>query len=243
MDMTPTPVSSQFPRKIVLPGNPVGVSCIWTVRERGVVVARTKNVFTNFGLSALASALSGGYIAPIYLVLDSAGTTLEQPVNIGQSQVVTNERVDLSGDMQLVLSPNLANQETVTFTGIPTGSGPYTYTLTSPATQTHNTGDTVLRQTLATDTMSTVLSEVQYDPTDAPNQRVQSYAGYAQGVGNWVVQFYITGTQAVDKFNYVGLADSLTIGQGNLHDHAVLGYSHTSGDDVEIDVSITLSNS
>jgi hypothetical protein len=225
-----------------LPANQLGVMCIWTFRENGVVVAQTKNVFTDFGLTALASALSGGYTPPIYLVLDSGGTTLFNTVSPGQTSVVTNLRVDLSGDTQLVLSPGKANQEVVTFTGTPTGSGPYTYTLTSAAAQLHNSGDTVVRQTRHQDTMSTVLSEIEYDHADFPNQRAQSYAGYSQGTGNWVMQFYILGTQAITNLNYVGLADNITIGQGSLHDHAVLGYTHTSNNDVEIDVSLTLTN-
>ncbi len=235
---------SQFLRKLILRPKPnqIGVSCVWTIKENGKVVARTKNVFTNYGLSALASALSGNYTAPIYLVMDAGGTTLQQPVIIGATQIVTNTRVDQSGDTQLVLSPGLANQETVTFTGLPTGSGPYTYTLVGTATKAHNTGEGVVRQALATDTMTNITAEIQYDSVGAPNQRVQSYAGYAQGVGNWVIQFYVTGSQALTTINSVGLADSLTVGQGNLHDHAVLGYQHTSGNDVEIDVSLTLTN-
>lgn len=227
--------------QIELPDNPVGVHCVWTLKENGRVVARAKNVFTVFGLSALAGALSGGYTPPSFLVLDSYGTTLSGPVSPGQTTITTQVRVDITGDTQLVLTPNLSNQETVTFSSV-TGTGPYTYQLTAGALQSHNAGDIVLRQTNANDTLATVLSEIQYDSVGAPNERMPSYAGYAQGSGNWVVQFYLTGEQALATFNYIGMADAPLLGTGNLHDHAVLGYTHTSGNDVEIDVSLTLSN-
>lgn len=239
--MTPTPDSFQSPHKIIVPGS-LGVGCIWTVRERGLVVARAKNIFTNFGLTALASAVSGGYTPPLYLVIDSAGTTLSQNYNAGATSINLQQRVDISGDTQLVLNPGGVTQETVTFSGTPTGAGPYTYALTAATTQNHNGGEVVVRQTNVNDTLSTVVSEVQYDSVGAPNQRVMSVSGYSQGNGIWVLQFYITGQQALAVFNTVGIADNLTLGQGNLHDHAVLGYNHTANNDVEIDVTITLVN-
>lgn len=220
----------------------ISVLCVWTVKENGRVVRRAKNIFTNYGLSSLASAVGGGYVPPYYLVIDSDKTVLSNNYSAGATSIQTAARKDISGDTQLVINPGGGTQETVTFSAV-TGSGPYTYTLTAGLANNHNSGETVLRQTAAADTLTSVISEVQYDATNAPNQRVLASAGYSTGSGNFTLQFYITAAQAQAVFNTVGLSEKLTVGQGNLHDHAVLGYDHTAGtNDVEIDVSITLTN-
>jgi hypothetical protein len=220
----------------------LGVSCTWTVREGGHVVAQARNVWTDVGLSNLAAAISGGYSAPIYLVIDAGGTALSADVPLGGTSVTTDAPVDLSGDTQLVLNPGGPTQEVVTFSGTPTGNGPYTYTLTAGTLFSHTAGETVVRQVRNTDDMTTVTNEQQYDAALATGLRMPAVAGYSQGVGNWIMQFYFTGTQALVNFNTVGLSDNPNVGQGLLHDHAVLGYQHTGGNDVEIDVSITLTN-
>lgn len=243
MDMMLTVDSLQSPRNDLL-RTPSGlrVVCIWTVRERGIVIARVKNVFTNYGLTALASAIGGGYMPPTWLVIDSAQTTLSNGYSPGATSIQTTGAVDLVGDTQLVLNPGAGNQETVTFTSR-SGTGPYTYALSAGLANTHVSLETVCRQTSASDTLSTVVTEVQYDPVNAAGQRIQSVAGFSSGNGNFTMQFYITAAQAQAKFNTVGLADTLNTGSGNLHDHAVLGYDHTAGtNDAEIDVSLTLTN-
>jgi len=224
----------------------LGLSCLWTVYEKHgslyTPVLRRKNIFTNDGLSQLASAPSGSYAAPVNLVIDNGGTSLYSGASLGALVVETNQRVDIAGDTQLVLEPGTASQELVTFVGTPTGSGPYIYTLSAGTVYAHSTGALVARQVNQNDTMTSVTSEIQFDPTDAPNQRVVSAGGYSGGAGNWVVQFYVTGNQALTTFTYIGISDSNTVGQGLLHNHLVLGYIHNSGVDVMIDGSLTLSN-
>lgn len=225
----------------------LGLSCVWTVKERRsgiwVPVLRVKNIFTNTGLNALASAIQGAYVAPNFLVIDSAGAKLQNAYAPGATSIDTDVRVDLPGDTQLVLSPGTGQQETVTFTSV-TGSGPYTYALSAPTANTHGVNDYALRVPRVTDDMSSVISEQQYDATNAPGQRMPAASGYNNGaIGEWTIQFYFTGAQAPVHFNTLGLADSSDIGAGSLHNHFILGYDHTtSGNDVEIDGSITIAN-
>lgn len=240
MDMMPTVDSAQ--------SDVVRASFRWCLKERdpqtGLFLPkrRVKNVITNNGLTLLASALSGGYNAPIYLVIDSDGAKLQGSYAAGVTVFQTDKRVDVAGDTQLVLSPGQPSQETVSFSST-TGSGPYTYNLTAPTTQAHNLNDYVLRQVKASDTLANVVSEVQYDSVNFPNQRVQSYSGYSPGAGQWTIQFFVTGTQAVGvQFNTLGISDNPTVGLGTLHNHFILGYTHTSGNDVEIDGTLTLVN-
>lgn len=223
------------------------LSCVWTVKERRsglwIPVLSRKNVWTNYGLGALASAIGGGYSAPNNLVIDSDYATLSVGASLGASSIQLSKRVDITGDTQLVLNPGGANQETVTFSGAPTGSGPFTYSLTGTLANTHLANEPVVRLPLAADTLSTVVSEIQYDATNAPGLRVQASSGYASGTGNWTLQFYLTGTQALTHLMTLGLSENNAVGAGNLHNHIVLGYDHSGGgNDVEIDVSLTLSN-
>lgn len=225
----------------------LGLSCVWTVKERRsgiwVPVLQVKNIFTNTGLNGLASAIQGTYVAPNFLVIDSAGAKLQNVYGPGATSIDVDVRVDLGSDTQLILSPGTANQETVTFSGV-SGSGPYTYTLSSPTVNTHSLNDYVLRKPLATDTMTSVISEQQYDSTNAPGQRMPAASGYNNGsTGQWTIQFYFTGSQAPVVFNTLGLADDISVGSGSLHNHFVLGYDHTtSGNDLEIDGSVTIAN-
>jgi hypothetical protein len=206
-------------------------------------VLKRKNIFTTYCLGALASAIGGGYNPPIYMVVDDDYTTLQTGASLGATAISTVSRKDITGDTQLILNPDGVNQETVTFSGTPTGSGPYTYTLTSGLIHNHSGGEPVVRQTSANDDMTTVVSEIQYDATNNPGNRNDASAGYSAGNGNWTSQFYFTGVQALVKFMTLGLSESQAVGSGNLHDHVVLGYDHSSGgSDLEVDVSLTLTN-
>lgn len=223
------------------------VQCVWTVKERRsglwVPVLTNKNTMTNYGLAALASAIGGGYNAPLYLVIDTDYTYLYTGASLGATSIQTHDRKDISGDTQLIIAPGTVTQETVTFSGAPTGSGPYTYTLTSGLLYNHNINEVVLRAPRASDDLTTVILEAQYDSTNAPNQRMQAASGYSSGAGNWTSQFYFTGSQALVKFMTLGLSETPTVGQGNLHNHVVLGYDHSGGgNDLEVDVSLTLTN-
>jgi hypothetical protein len=66
--------------------------------------------------------------------------------------------------------------------------------------------------------------------------------GYSASSANWTTQFFFTGNQALVTFALVGLFDSATVAGGNLHNELALGFVHTTGNDVEVDVSLTLSN-
>lgn len=222
------------------------VSCIWTVKEKRngewVKVLERKNIFTNYGLSALASAIGGGYTAPIYLTLDSSHATVSTTIAAGASTVQISANPTYTGDSQLVLSAGLSTQETVSYSSF-SGTGPFTFVLTSPTLQVHNAGEIVTRQVQVGDTIGNITAPIQYDSVNAPNQWSVQSAGYSSGIGQWTSQFYLTGNQAVAFIAVVGLTDSNTIGSGNLHNHLVLAYDHTAGTtDVEIDVNLTVHN-
>lgn len=202
-------------------------------------------LLTTYGLTALASAVQGTYAPPLYLVLENNGSTFAAGASAGVTAISSNAAVHLPGDTQLVLGVGLAGQETVTFTSVTTAA-PYVYTLTAPVVYQHVTGDPLCRLPLATDTMAQVVNELQYDSVNDPNLRLQSVSGYSSGNGAWTMQFYLTGIEASSFLMTIGLSDSPTIGQGNLHYHATLGVNHVyvpanGGVDVEIDIPITLS--
>lgn len=209
--------------------------------------------FTNYGLNALASAPSGGYVAPQYLVIDTTHSTLAVagggalPVGATSVQVATPS-ISQPGDTQLVLGVGTANQETVTFSGTPTLSGGvYVYNLTAGTLYSHNNGDICVRQPTVNDSIASIGSEMQVDPTYFPNQRIVSAYGYNNGTGIWVLQMYVTGTQANGYIAIVGLADSVTIGAGHLHAVGVVGIDHSfangsNTNDLEIDAIITIAN-
>lgn len=227
----------------------IGIEGTWRIRERdrqtGLIRAEReiKNLWTSYGLTALASAIGNAYSSPLYLVIESTYATLQQDYTTpGAPSIQTDVRVDQSLDTQVVLSPGLAAQEIIAFTAV-SGAGPYTYTLASPTINSHPLNDPVCRQVNTQDTMASVVGEVQFDPTYSPTQRAVSPGGYSNGTGNWTIQFYLPGPSALAYLMLCGLSDSGTIGMGNLHNHFVLGYNHTNANnDVEIDGSITLSN-
>lgn len=224
----------------------------WTIKERQdglwVTVKEFHNLVTNYGLTALASAPAGQYLPPQYLVIDSASTTINAAVNPGDTTVQLLADPTIAGDTQLVLSVGLAAQEVVTITGpgvLTTGfpSNYYLFTLTSPAVNAHAQSDPAVRQVTASDTMASVMSEAQYDPTFNANQRSALTAAFSPGTGQNTMQFFISGTTATNLFfAHVGLADQPGIGTlgTNLHNYAPLGYSHSNTNDLEIDVNWTL---
>src|SRR5689334_14410922 len=97
----------------------VTVKCRWTIKERRgklwVPVKQRYNLFTNDGLSQLASALSGGYVPPVYLVLEQNYSTTTAAYSAGATSIALLENVTITGDTQLVMEPGTANQEVVTF--------------------------------------------------------------------------------------------------------------------------------
>lgn len=201
-------------------------------------------VLTAYGLAALASAVQGNYAPPLYLVIENNGSTLSSLVNVGATSLQTVAKVDLAGDSQLVVGTGTINEETLPFSSV-SGTGPYTYTLSSPATKSHAVSDPICRLPLSTDTMSQVASEQQYDSVNDPGLRLQSVSGYASGPGQWTMQFFLTGIEASTFLMTIGLSDSPTIGQGNLHLHATYGKDHTfnpvsGGVDLELDVPVSL---
>jgi hypothetical protein len=226
----------------------IGVGCVWTIRERqrrsGILVSerRVKNIWTNYGLGALA----GCALSPtnLYLAVESPGTTVQYTVSSGASSIVTSAQVHQTGDTQIVASVGLSNQETLSFSSAVVNSdSTCTYTLSVNTTQPHSAGDPASRQVNSTDTVSNLVSEQQYDSVNFPNQRIPVASGYSGGTGNYIFQFYYPGPTAQFLFLTVGMCDTPTIGQGNLLNHFVLGYLHNSTtNDLEIDGSLTLSN-
>lgn len=214
----------------------------WRIKELPSkrVVFDAKNLITNYGLTAFASAPGGVYVAPQWLVIQNTSTTVSSATS---STIVVPTRIDQTGDTTIVVGvgPTSINQEVVTFTSV-TGSGPYTYNLSPNATKSHIAGELVLRNPVVTDTLANITNEVQYDVGSFPTQRAQSIGGYTTGVGNYIMQFLLTGAQALMTLPILGLSDTNIVGTGNLHNELVSGYIHTSGIDLEIDVSITLTN-
>lgn len=203
-------------------------------------------VMTQYGKTALASAIQGNgiYTPPLYLVLENNGSTLQAAPapNPGASSIITLAPVHLSGDTQIVLGAGLPTQEVVTFTAA-TGAGPTTYTLSGVTANSHAAGDPVCRVPLASDTMTQIQNEIQYDSTNAPGLRLQSVSGYTTGPNEWTMQFYLTGIEASSFLMMCGISDSPSIGQGNLHAHMVLGTNHVyvpanGGVDLEIDIPL-----
>lgn len=233
--------------------------CVWSVYRLPdrTLLARAKNVQTNYGLTALAGALQGSYAAagynpPNYLLLDTYTGAIQNAggLAVNATSVTTDKQLHVTGDTgataQLVLGVGTANQEQVNWTAV-SGAGPYTYTI-SACGKTHAQNDPCCRQSQGADDLAQLQSDIQYDATNAPNQRLQTLGGYSQGTGLWTVQFFLTGNQALGASQAnlllarVGLGDSLTVGQGHMHNAVVLGYTHQVNNDVEIDVDISLIN-
>jgi len=218
----------------------------WVLSERQaglwVPIHRFHNLVTNFGLTALAQAPGGSYAPPIYLVINTAATTVSLGANPGDPTVQLAADPTLTGDTQLVLSPGAIGQETVTFSAKSFGP-PFTYTLTGLLVNAHPLSDLAVRGPTVADTIASVTAEAQYDPTFNPNKRATVTASYSPGTGQGTIQFFLSGQTATNLlFAHVGLADKQTIGAGstNLHNYAALGYNHNNTNDVEIDVTYTM---
>lgn len=219
----------------------------WTIKEkvngRWRRVWTGKNIMTDFGLTALASAFGGDYTAPLYLVIDNFSGQIQNVggIIVGATSVSLDHKVDSAGDTQIVLGVGTANEEVVSFSAV-TGTGPYVYTISATA-NSHAQNDYCVRNPRQADTLASIQSEVQYAPTVFPGKRTQRIGtGYSGGTGNHVMSFFVTGAQAVGRWESLGTADSDTVGDGNLHNHLVSGYDHSSGNDTQVDISITLSN-
>lgn len=244
--MTPTPALSQLQADVE--AMKLKATYVWTVKEKDpktglyIPVLQRKNIQTNFGLTAYAGAFQGNYTAPVYMVIDGFAPKLVSLT--GTTLVLSANALPVLGyDTQLVLSIGTANQETVSFTSVVQSGSQYTFTLSATPSLSHAVNDICVRAPNAIDTMTAIFSEQQYDSTNAPNQRMQSIGGYSGGTGNWVMQYFFTGTQGIFEFVTVGLADAVTIGTGNLHNLLPLGFNHTgTTNDLELDVSLTLSN-
>ena len=224
------------------------VSCKWVVSERrnGLWLPKltTYNLFTTYGRTALASAIGGSYVAPIWLSIDSFYETLNTTVNPGDTTLSLNTRVDLANDTQLVVDIDSPNKEVVTFSSVTGDTAPFTYTLTTPFQYTHDTSAKVVRQVSESDAADSINTEIQYDSINAPGQRLASASGFSPGDGQYTIQFYLTSTMGVAYFATLGLMDSATIGQGNLHNHFILGYDHSAAEnDIQINGTLTIVNS
>lgn len=229
---------------------PTRLSVLWTIKERNPKTgmfepkASKHNLFTGYGLTALASAIGGGYLPPNYIAISTTYVTGYAPGNVGDTTVQLSSDPTIAGDSQLVLSAGLAAQEIVTFTGS-SGTSPVTFTLSAPLVNAHAIGDPAARQVNINDSMAQITDEAQYDPTDFPQQRMYRASGYSSGVGNYIMQFYFSGTMLTNvMLMTVGLTDqqSMTTLNANLHNAVVLGYNHTNTNDLEVDVSFTIIN-
>lgn len=230
---------------------PLVVRAIWTIKERQVTpishqevwvpVFQDHNLFTNDGLTQLAAFFSGSGSPPGYLVIDNySGQIQNASLAIGATSVQTDKIVDETGDTQLVLGVGSANEETVTKSAR-SGTGPYTYTI-SATTKTHAHLDYVVRKEKIDDVIADIQSEVQYSPTIFPGKRSPRRGFFSAGNGNGTMQFVVTGGEAVGRFESLGLSESDTVGAGLLHNHLAVGYDHTGGVDVEIEVSVDIAN-
>lgn len=227
--------------------NRVGVRVGWVIKEKHdglwVPVLFTHNLLTNFGLTAYAAAPSGQYVPPIYLVIDTAKAAMYTNSLVNDTQVQLTANPTIGGDTQIVLSVGLGTQETATFSSITGVAAPFIANLTAPLVNAHANSDPVVRAVTAGDTISSVLSEAQYDPVFNPNNRLALTASFSPGFGQNTMQFFISGLTATNLFfSHVGLADQQQIGSlgSNLHNYASFGYNHNTTADVEIDVTYTL---
>lgn len=232
---------------------PLPVVCRWKLKTRNPLTGRfepvreRKNLFTDAGLTNLAKMWMGAGTPSINLVIDSFKATItNNPLAAGALSVTlaAPSQPHKSGDTQLVLGAGLATQETVGYSAAAdNGNGTWTYTLTAPTGNAHNQNDWAVRNPLQSDVLADIKSEVQYDSVSFPNARMAaSGEGYSQGVANYVMQFFLTGDQALTDWVTIGLSDTAVLGTGSLMNHLVFGYTHPQGDDVELDVSLTLAN-
>ena len=227
--------------------NKIKVKVHWVLHEKHhglwVPIVERYNLLTTYGLTAYAAAPSGGYVAPIYLVIEQTKTTLVSSYSAGVGSIQTVADPTIGGDNQLTLGVGQVGEEKVTFSS-KSGTGPYTFTLSGVTANPHTAGDFVVRSVKSGDTLASVVSEAQYDPTYAAGKRNPQTANYSPATGQNTMQFFISGLQATNiYFAHVGLADNITIGAGNLHNYATFGYNHNNTNDVELDVTWALTTS
>lgn len=218
----------------------------WTISERHgglwVPVWEGHNLLTDHGLTNLAAGFGGTLAPPVYLVIDSKAGQIQNAGTLAaaSTSVTLDQRVDEAGDTQINLGNGTANTEVVSFSAV-TGSGPYVYTI-SATTKTHAQNDYCSRYPKQGDTIASIQSEVQYDSVAAPGKRVKSSGFFSSGTGNGTMQFFLTGSQALGWWQSLGTSENQSVGAGNLHNHLIIGYDHVSGNDVQVDISLTITN-
>lgn len=223
---------------------PMPVRAAWTLRSGGQA-HRRHNILTNDGLSQLAANWAGQGKPPLFLIISSFKATLQDTtLAVGALSLTLSAPVHQSGDTSITLNVGGANQEKLTFSGVTNNAGgTCTYTLSGGTTKTHAAGEWADRTPTQNDTLASVMSEVQYDSVAAPNARMKASGnGFSGGAGSYTVQFYLTGNQAVTQWVSLGLSDTGVVGAGLLHHHLLFGFDHQSGNDVELDVTLTLQN-
>lgn len=223
---------------------PFPVRVGWTIRSGGRT-RRKYNLMTDDGLTQLAANWAGQGQPPLYLIISNFKATLnDATLPAGSTSFTLNVPVHQAGDTSLTLDVGGGSQEQVTFSGATVnGDGTCTYSLNTPTTLAHNTGVWCDRTPLQSDTLAQVQQEVQYDAVAAPNARMKASGnGFSAGSGSYTLQFYMTGNQAVTQWVSLGLSDTPTVGQGLLHHHLLMGFDHQAGNDVELDVTLTLAN-
>ncbi len=140
----------------------IALRCKWEVKKRNPLtglydVQLTRyNIWTNYGLTALAGALNGSYLAPQYLEIENNGTgiTNASGITAGATSCTATTNVLEAGDTQIILGVGTANQETVGGVTV-SGTGPYSYSFTA-CTKSHANGDPLCRVPLAADTTSSL---------------------------------------------------------------------------------------
>jgi len=232
---------------------PAPLVCRWKLKVRNPATGRyepvreRQNLFTDAGLTNLAKMWMNQGTPSTNLVIDSFKPVINNATLPAGSTSVTlsaTAQPHKSGDTQLVLGLGLAGQETVSYSGASSlGGGLYQYSLSSPTVNVHNQNEWAVRKPLQSDVLSDIISEVQYDAVAAPGQRMAaSGPGYSQGSANYVMQFFLTGNQALTDWVTLGLSDAANTGSGSLMNHLAFGFTHATGDDVELDISLTLAN-
>lgn len=227
--------------------------CRWKLKVKNKATGRyepvksRRNLFTDAGLTNLAQMWMNAGSVSQYVVIDSFKATISDatlPVGSTSVTLAASQQPHKTGDTQLVLGVGLVTQETVTYSGSTNnGNGTWTYNLSSATTQAHAQNDWAVRKSLQSDVMSDIKGEIQYDAVSFPNARMaMSGTGYSGGTANQVMQFFLTGDQALTDWVSIGLSESPTVGAGTLMNHLAFGFTHAHGDDVELDVSLTVAN-
>lgn len=228
--------------------------CRWKLKVKNPATGRyepvkeRRNLFTDAGLTNLAKMWMNQGIPSVNLVIDSFKPVINNATLPAGSTSVTllsaSSQPHKAGDVQLILGVGLVGQETVTYSGASSlGGGLYQYILSAATVNAHAQNEWAVRKPLQSDVLADIKSEVQYDAVAAPGQRMTaSGPGYSQGTANYVMQFFLTGSQALTNWVTLGLSDNLNIGSGALMNHLAFGFTHATGDDVELDVSLTLAN-